>query len=91
MPKLKIYVHVDGKQYGPDDDLPSEVTEKITNPDVWESAPADGGAKQPTNAELEAEIAKRNEGRAEADLIVPAGNKKADLVSALEADDAKSV
>lgn len=38
--KLKTYVHVDGVQYGPDDDVPVEVAKKITNPDVWESPPA---------------------------------------------------
>jgi hypothetical protein len=39
--------------------------------------------------ELKAEIEKRNEGRDEADLISAEGNK-ADLVAALDADDAKS-
>lgn len=38
--------------------------------------------------DLKAEIASRNEGREEADLI-PAEGRKADLVAALEADDAK--
>lgn len=38
-------------------------------------------------ADLNAEIARRNEGREEADLLVPAGTKKADLIQALEADD----
>lgn len=40
--------------------------------------------------DLRAEIASRNEGREDADLIKPAGRKKADLEAALEADDAKS-
>lgn len=35
MRKLKIYVHVDGVRYGPDDVLPAAVVKKITNPDVW--------------------------------------------------------
>jgi hypothetical protein len=38
--------------------------------------------------DLKAEIAKRNKGRTDADMIVPAGKKNADLVAALEADDA---
>lgn len=42
-----------------------------------------------TKTELEAEIARRNERRDEADLIEPAGKNKADLVAALEADDVK--
>ncbi len=33
--KLNTYVHVDGVQYGPDDDVPAEVAKKIDNPDVW--------------------------------------------------------
>lgn len=53
----------------------------------------DGGSneppKEPTNAELEAEIASRNEGRDEADRIVPLSKKKPDLMAALAADDAK--
>lgn len=40
-----------------------------------------------TNANLTAEIDRRNEGRDEADQIVPDGAKKADLIRALEADD----
>lgn len=39
--------------------------------------------------ELRAEIDRRNEGRADADLIVPDGTKKAELLAALEADDAR--
>ncbi|WP_053065479.1 hypothetical protein [Micromonospora sp. RV43] len=33
--RLATYVHVDGKRYGPEDDVPPEVAEKITNPKVW--------------------------------------------------------
>lgn len=40
-------------------------------------------------ADLQAEIDARNEGRAEEGQIVPDGDKKADLVAALEADDAQ--
>jgi hypothetical protein len=39
-----------------------------------------------TNDELRAEIARRNEGRDEADLLSTEGNK-ADLIATLEADD----
>jgi hypothetical protein len=41
--RLAVFVTVDGTQYGPDDDVPAEVAEKIENPDVWaeeEEAPA---------------------------------------------------
>jgi hypothetical protein len=33
--KLNSYVYVDGKGYGPDDDVPAEVAKRIDNPDVW--------------------------------------------------------
>ena len=36
---------------------------------------------------LRDEISRRNEGRAEGDLIVPEGANKPDLIKALEADD----
>lgn len=37
--KLNTYVHVDGVAYGPDDDVPAEVAERITAPGVWEGEP----------------------------------------------------
>lgn len=37
--RLSTYVHVDGVAYGPDDELPDEVAEKITAPHVWAEAP----------------------------------------------------
>lgn len=58
---------------------------------VDEQAPDSASAVSYTDRkvpELKAEIASRNEGRAEADLI-PSDGKKADLVAALEADDGK--
>lgn len=33
--RLKVYVTVDGQQYGPDDTVPADVAKKIDNPDVW--------------------------------------------------------
>lgn len=33
--KLASYVHVDGKPYGPDDDIPPEVADRITTPGAW--------------------------------------------------------
>jgi hypothetical protein len=52
----------------------------------------DGGSSlaDMTVADLKAELERRNEGRDEADLIAPEGTKKADLIAALEADDAKA-
>lgn len=47
MPKLTSYVYVDGRYWGPDDDVPAEVAKQITNESAWEDgdAPAndDGG------------------------------------------------
>lgn len=33
--KLARTVYVDGKGYGPDDDVPAEVAAQITNPNAW--------------------------------------------------------
>ncbi|MFG1872147.1 hypothetical protein [Micromonospora arborensis] len=33
--RLATYVHVGGKRYGPEDEIPSEVAQKITNPKAW--------------------------------------------------------
>lgn len=38
--KLANHVHVDGKVYGPDDDVPAAVAKKITNPKAWASEDA---------------------------------------------------
>lgn len=34
--RLNTHVHVRGQVYGPDSDVPPEVAEQITNPDVWD-------------------------------------------------------
>jgi hypothetical protein len=41
--KLRTFVHVDGVAYGPEDEVPAEVAERITAPGVWEDEadPAD--------------------------------------------------
>ncbi len=33
--KLATNVFVDGKWYGPEDDVPADVAKQIENPDVW--------------------------------------------------------
>jgi hypothetical protein len=33
--RLSGYVHVGGRMYGPDDDVPSDVAARITNPKAW--------------------------------------------------------
>lgn len=53
------------------------------------SSPAAEGYESLKVADLKAEIESRNEGREEADLLSAEG-KKADLIAALEADDARS-
>lgn len=39
--RLATYVHVDGAVYGPDDEVPAEVAEQITNPKAWASEDAE--------------------------------------------------
>lgn len=91
--RVNSYVHVvdaGGKShvFGPSDDVPAWAAKVIDNESVWAEKPATDmeGYSSLKLDELRAEIAKRNEGRNEADLIPPAGTK-ADLVAALEADD----
>jgi hypothetical protein len=99
--KLATYVHVDGAVYGPDDDVPADVAKQITNPKAWADGKSDsasgddGGSSDAAKAiddmngkELKAEIAKRNEGRADDVKIAPESQKNDDLLAALKADDA---
>lgn len=37
--RLRTYVHVAGRAYGPEDDVPAEVAKEITAPGVWEDEP----------------------------------------------------
>lgn len=69
----------------------AKVAEGITNPKVWaDEDDAPQGYSSQGKADLEAEVAKRNEGRDDADLIVVGGKgNKPDLIAALEADDEK--
>lgn len=45
--KLGTFVHVDGVAYGPADDLPAEVAEKITAPHVWAAEVGDEPVVEP--------------------------------------------
>ena len=93
---LAMTVHVDGKVYKAGESVDADVAKQITNPKAFgESASADAPAEDEgttyssmSKGDLESEIATRNEGRDEADLISPAGKNKPDLVAALAADDA---
>lgn len=40
MSGLQAYVHVDGRVYGPGDDVPAEHARLITNPKAWEAGAA---------------------------------------------------
>lgn len=84
MARLNTYVTVGETTYGPGDDVPADVADLINAPGVFEDE--DGDYSSLKVADLKAEIAKRNEGREEADQIPFDGNKVA-LVAALEADD----
>jgi hypothetical protein len=44
--KLAGFVHVNGTVYGPDDEVPAEVSEQITNPKAW-AEPAPKVASKP--------------------------------------------
>ena len=65
------------------DEVPEWATVGEHLVEASESAP---GYDEQTVSDLRAEIARRNEGRGEADQI-PSDGKKADLVAALAADD----
>lgn len=43
--RLRTYVHVAGRAYGPGDEVPDEVADQITNPDVWDDEPAETRAE----------------------------------------------
>lgn len=46
--RLNTFVHIDGEVYGPRSDVPDEVAERITNPDVWvDDEPAAAEPKPP--------------------------------------------
>lgn len=90
----------DDHVFGPDSqEIPAWARKSITNPKAWEGGssdvdePADplaGWDESMKNAELQAVIDARNANRAEESQIVPEGAKKADLIAALQQDDAAS-
>lgn len=45
--KLNTWVHVGDKRYGPDDDVPQDVADRISNPDVWAEGGPEGAAADP--------------------------------------------
>jgi hypothetical protein len=84
--------------YGPGDKVPAAVAKQITNPAAWAEGDSDADDTEDEEevvpyakrkkADLESEVAARNEGRDEADLIEVGKGTVADLAAALEADDA---
>lgn len=93
--RLSQTVVVGGVIYPAGATVPADVAKDITAEGVWAEAPAPDAVDDAQGYdtfkvdELEAMINERNKGRDQADLIMPEGKKKADLVAALEADDAK--
>ena len=81
--------------FGPDDEVPDWAAAQIDDPAAWnepDSETSDGGPeslyKSWRKPRLEEEIANRNSGRDDEDLIVVAGpGNKPDLIAALEDDD----
>lgn len=90
--KLVTYVHVNGVVYGPGDDVPADVAAQITNPSAWgdDSAPvqpAEFDIEKAHKGELEVEVARRNEVRADdAQIVVGGKGTVKDLRAALSAD-----
>src|SRR4051812_33776487 len=99
--QLAVCVYVDGKPYGPGE-VSARIAKKITNDKVWvtedeatEPAPATPPADEASvyagvdRADLDAEVAKRNEGREDdKKIVVAADASDDDVVTALDADDA---
>lgn len=77
--RLNTYVTVGSVTYGPGD-VPDDVASQIDAPGVFEEEDTGGGYAAMKVDELKDELARRG---------LPADGKKADLVAALEADDAK--
>lgn len=104
MAKLNTHVHVVNPKgepvvLKPGEDVPAWAEKAITNPKVWADGPkvdkSDGGQGAEVSIyadlkgpDLKAEIKRRNEDRDDDAKITPASNKNADLIAALEADDA---
>ena len=94
MATLRSYVHIAGAIYGPGDKIPAEVAKRITNEKAWgvpsgssDDSSGDGSYSDLKVVDLKAEIESRNEGRDE-DALISLDGVKADLVAALETDDA---
>lgn len=92
--RLSKTVVVGGVIYPAGGTVPDDVAKAITAPGVWaegaepHAAVESEGYSSKTADDLRDEIAKRNEGRTEDELIVPGGKgNKPDLVAALIADD----
>lgn len=94
--------HGEIHEFGPDDQVPAWAQKAISNPSAWaeepDTEPAPGNPAtegEPVDYaswkkdQLEAEVDRRNEDREDDDLIeVEAPGNKAELVAALQADDA---
>ena len=91
---LVAFVHIGGEVYGPGSEVPADVAKRITNEKAWggssdsdDDSSGDGSYSDLKVVDLKAEIESRNEGRDE-DALISLDGVKADLVAALEADDA---
>lgn len=76
--RLTSFVHVAGRVYGPDDDVPKDVVELITNPNAWgEGEAAEGSSDE---LDINASIQK---------VLDYVGDDPARAGEALEAEQAK--
>lgn len=60
MRKLRSYVHVGGRVFGPRDEVPEQVADQITNPKAWADAP--DGARNTARVHARAEEQQQEEG-----------------------------
>lgn len=88
--KVAVYTTVGETTYAPGDVVPADVVDLIDNPAVWgDDEDGDKSYGDLKVGELKDEISKRNEGRdPEGAGYISSDGVKADLVAALEADDA---
>lgn len=85
--QLNRFVTAGGVVYPAGTVATADLLQRIPNPEYWDGEPTESiGYDGLKVDELKAEIASRNEGRDEGDLISDDG-RKADLVAALELDD----
>lgn len=86
--KLAGYVHVNGQAYGPEDDLPKDVAEQVTNPKAWASSADDSDDGSVPLAYEDMETPQLKATAKERGVEVKRGATDAEIVEALRQADA---